>query len=90
MMSPSEWSSVTGLVGTFLLAIVPVRMEWFRFRASRQDQTTPSNPLLAKLVKKSKESRELIIVAKWTIWDSVYVFIGVILLMGSYIIPLVT
>ncbi len=87
-MSPSELSSVTGLVGTIMLAIVPLRVEWFRFRASKLDCATPSNPLLAELVKKSKEARESIIVAKWTIWDSVYVFIGVILLMASYIIPL--
>lgn len=87
-MSPSDWSSVCGLIGTILLAIMPLRVEWFRFRANRLEQAIPSSPLLAELVKKSKEARESIIVAKWTIWDSICVFVGVILLMVSYIIPL--
>lgn len=87
-MSPSDLSSVTGLLGTILLAIVPLRVEWFRFRANRLDTAAPSNPLLAELVKKSKDARESIIVARWTILDSVYVFLGVILLMTSYVIPL--
>lgn len=89
-MNPNYWPSLLGLIGTILLAVVPIRVEWFRFRSRRLDGATPSNPLLAELVNQSKVTREAIIVAKWTIRDSMCVIFGVFFLMASYVIQLLS
>ena len=87
-MSASDLSLWLGLIGTALLALIPLRVELLRFSTRELDQVAPKNKKLADLVEAAKGARESIIVAKWTIWDSITVFAGILLLMFSYIIPL--
>lgn len=88
-MTPSDLSSVFGLIGTVLLSIAPIRVEWFRFRTRKLSSARPKNPQLENLVRKAIEARESIIVAQWTILDSINVLVGFLFLMLSYVIQLV-
>lgn len=87
-MSASELSLWSGLIGTALLAIAPLRVEFFRFSTRELNDAAPKNEKLASLVESAKEARESIIVAKWTVLDSLNVFVGIAFLMASYVIPL--
>lgn len=86
-MSINDLSLLTGLSGTFLLAIAPLRVELIRFSNRELNCTNSRNEDLSRLVSKAEKTKEHMI-AKWTIIDSIIVFLGILLLMASYLIPL--